>query len=162
MSRAKLGDPVANRAGLRARRVDVTRTFPCTRDVLFTVWTDPQHFARWWGPKEWRAYDCVLDVRPGGRWHSSFSRPNGPDIHIGGQYVDVQPPDRISFSWNSYGTLSADDESLVELQFIDLGPHSELRITHTKLTTGEAEDMDIGWVSALQSLEHYLIEQRSP
>jgi hypothetical protein len=59
-------------------------------------------------------------------------------------------------------TLNADDESLVELEFIDLGDHTELRITHTKLTTGEAEDMDIGWASALQSLEHYLRKQRPP
>ena len=66
----------------------------------------------------------------------------------------------ISFSWNSYGTLAADGESLVELEFIDLGKHTELRIRHTKLTTGEAEDMDIGWVSALQSLDQCLREQR--
>src|SRR5262249_4157198 len=98
-------------------------------------------------------------VRPGGRWRSSFRRPAGDDIHIGGQYVEVVPPERISFSWNSYGTLAAADESLVELDFVDLGPQTELRITHTKLTTGEAEDMDIGWVSALESLQHYLREQ---
>jgi uncharacterized protein YndB with AHSA1/START domain len=161
VSRAKLGDPVANRVGPRVRRVDVAQVFACPRQALFTVWTDPHHFSRWWGPKEWQAYDCVLDVRPGGRWRSSFRRPAGDDIHIGGQYVEVVPPERISFSWNSYGTLSADDESLVELEFVDLGDHTELRITHTKLTTGEAEDMDIGWVSALQSLEHYLREQES-
>lgn len=160
MSRAKLGDPVTNRVGPRARRVDVSQTFPCPRHVLFMVWSDPQHFARWWGPKAWRAYDCALDVRPGGQWRSSFSRPDGPDIHIGGQYIEVVPPERLSFSWNSYGTLSPDDESLVELEFVDLGSFCELRITHTKLTTGEAEDMDIGWASALQSLQDYLGEER--
>ena len=79
MSRAKLGDTVGNRVGPRSRRVDVTQIFLFPRHVLFMVWTDPQHFARWWGPKEWRAYDCVLDVRPGGRWRSSFSRPGGPN-----------------------------------------------------------------------------------
>jgi uncharacterized protein YndB with AHSA1/START domain len=156
VSRTKLGDPVANRAGPRVRRVDVTQVFECSRDVLFNVWTDPHHFSRWWGPKGWEAYDCMLDVRPGGRWRSSFRRPGGEDVHIGGQYVDVTPPVHISFSWNSYGTLSADDQSLVELEFVELGHHTELRITHTKLTTGEAEDMDIGWISALQSLADYL------
>ena len=160
MSRGKLGDPVANRVGPRARRVDVAQVFECPRHLLFTVWTDPHHFSRWWGPKEWQAYDCTLDVRPGGRWRSSFRRPGGEDVHIGGEYVDVLPPERISFSWNSYGTLNADDESLVELEFVDLGNHTELRITHTKLTTGEAEDMDIGWISALQSLEHYLLREQ--
>jgi uncharacterized protein YndB with AHSA1/START domain len=42
---------VANRAGPRARRVDVAQVFECPRQVLFTVWTDPQHFSRWWGPE---------------------------------------------------------------------------------------------------------------
>ena len=160
MSRQKLGDLVANRVGPRARRVDVTRTFACPRELLFSAWTDARHFAGWWGPKSWTAYDCELDVRPGGRWRSSFERPGGGDIHIGGQYIEVAPPERVSFTWNSYGTLSPDDESLVEIEFVALGSHTELRITHTKLTTGEAEDMDIGWDSALNSLEDYMLTCR--
>ncbi len=156
MSRRKLGDPTDNRAGPRARRVDVARVFDCAPPVLFTAWTDAETFARWWGPKGWQAYDCVLDPRPGGLWRSSFRRPQGADIRIGGRYHDVVPPERLSFSWNSYGTLAAEDESLVEIEFVDLGGRTELRITHTKLTTGEAEDMDIGWISALDSLQHFL------
>lgn len=157
MSRRKLGDPIDNRVGPRARRVDVARVFACSPQVLFTAWTHAETFARWWGPKGWQAYDCVLDLRPGGRWRSSFRRPDGADIHIGGRYLEVVPHERLSFSWNSYGTLATDDESLVEIEFVDLGDQTELRITHTKLTTGEAEDMDIGWVSALDSLQDYLL-----
>lgn len=156
MSRGRIGDAAANRGGPRARRVDVARVFDCPQALLYRAWTDPQHFSRWWGPRGWQAYDCQLDVRPGGRWRSSFRRPGGDDIHIGGQYLEVEPPARISFSWNSYGTLSRDDESLVEIEFVPLGQQTELRITHTKLTTGEAEDMDIGWASALDSLQSYL------
>lgn len=156
MTRQKIGDPVLNRVGPRARRVDVAMVFACSQAVLFRAWTDPGEFAKWWGPKGWQAYDCELDVRPGGRWRSSFRRPGGGDIHIGGQYVDVVPPSRLTFSWNSYGTLVADDESLVEIDFVDLGRETELRITHTKLTTGEAEDMDVGWQSALDSLRQHL------
>lgn len=37
-----------------------------------------------------------------------------------------------------------------------LGPHTELVLTHRKLTNGEAYDMDVGWLSAFECLTAYV------
>ena len=28
-----------------------TRAFDAPRELVFTAWTDPDHLAKWWGPK---------------------------------------------------------------------------------------------------------------
>jgi uncharacterized protein YndB with AHSA1/START domain len=157
VAKGRLGDPLANRVGPRDRVVELRHVFSAPREQLFRAWTDPAEFTKWWGPVGWTAYDCDLDVRPGGRWRSSFRRPGQPSIHIGGIYHEVVPPERLAFSWDSYGDLAAADRlSLVTIEFLSLGSQTELLLTHRKLTTGEAEDMDVGWISAFECLEAYL------
>ena len=156
MAKDRLGDPDANRAGPRDRVVALRQVFEAQRELLFRAWTDPIEFATWWGPKGWAAFDCVLDARPGGRWRSSFARPGQPSIHVGGVYHEVVAPELLVFSWDSYGADAADSLSLVRIEFVALGPHTELVLTHRKLTNGEAYDMDVGWLSAFECLTAYV------
>jgi uncharacterized protein YndB with AHSA1/START domain len=156
MAKGRIGDVIANRAGPRDRVVALRRTFEAPREILFRAWTDAVEFAKWWGPKGWTAYDCALELRPGGRWRSSFSRPGLPSLHVGGVYHEVIAPELLVFSWDSYSGEFADSLSLVRIEFVAVGSHTELVLTHRKLTTGEAEDMDVGWLSAFECLTAYL------
>ena len=156
MARGQLGDPDANLVGPRDRVVALRQVFEAQREMLFRAWTDPIEFAKWWGPKGWAAFDCALDARPGGSWRSSFHRPGEPSIHVGGVYHEVVAPELLVFSWDSYGTKAADSLSLVRIEFISLGHHTELVLTHRELTTGEAYDMDVGWLSAFECLAAYV------
>ncbi|MGV2686851.1 SRPBCC domain-containing protein, partial [Clostridium perfringens] len=29
----------------------LTRVFNAPRELVFKVWTDPEHFGKWWGPQ---------------------------------------------------------------------------------------------------------------
>jgi uncharacterized protein YndB with AHSA1/START domain len=156
MARGRLGDPIANRAGPRDRVVALRQVLKAPREMLFRAWIDAVEFAKWWGPKGWTAYDCALDARPGGQWRSSFRRPGQQSIHVGGVYHEVVIPELLVFTWDSYGGSAADSLSLVRIEFIALGAHTEIALTHRKLTTGEAEDMDVGWLSAFECLAAYV------
>lgn len=156
MAKGRLGDPEANLIGPRDSVVALRQVFEAPREMLFRAWTDPAEFAKWWGPKGWAAFDCTLQARPGGIWRSSFRRPGEPSIHVGGVYHDVVAPELLVFSWDSYGAGAADSLSLVRIEFIALGQHTELVLTHRKLTTGEAQDMDVGWLSAFECLMAYV------
>src|ERR1700741_1125630 len=46
------------------REVVVTRTFDAARELVFRMWTEPEHLARWWGPKGFTNPVCELDARP--------------------------------------------------------------------------------------------------
>jgi uncharacterized protein YndB with AHSA1/START domain len=44
----------------------ISRVFDAPRSLVFKTWTQPEHLARWWGPKGFTLVSCTLDVRPGG------------------------------------------------------------------------------------------------
>ncbi|WP_332700416.1 SRPBCC domain-containing protein, partial [Devosia sp.] len=45
----------------------MTRTFDAPLDLLWTVWTRPEHVAYWFGPREDNEI-VEYDVRKGGKW----------------------------------------------------------------------------------------------
>jgi uncharacterized protein YndB with AHSA1/START domain len=55
----------------------LTRVFDAPRELVFKVWTDPKHLARWWGPRGFTNPVCELDLRPGGAILIHMRGPDG-------------------------------------------------------------------------------------
>jgi uncharacterized protein YndB with AHSA1/START domain len=68
----------------------MTRTFDAPRDLVWTVWTQPEHVAVWWGPYPDNKV-TAYDVRTGGKWRVESSMPDGSVIVFFGTYLNVQP-----------------------------------------------------------------------
>jgi uncharacterized protein YndB with AHSA1/START domain len=66
-------------ANKKAPDLVLTRVFDAPREVVFKVWTDPKHVARWWGPRGFQTTIQEMDVRPGGRWRYAMKGPDGND-----------------------------------------------------------------------------------
>ncbi len=58
----------ANLRVIRAADLIITRVFDARRASYWcsTPWTDPKHVVRWWGPKDFTAPFCKIDLKPGG------------------------------------------------------------------------------------------------
>src|SRR5262249_8479074 len=81
---------------------------------------------------------------------------DGASICVGGIYTDVEPDQRIVFTWdNDTQGRPSNTLSMVTVEFLDCEDGVEVCITHRELTTGQAVDMDVGWNSTLDSLEEY-------
>ncbi len=46
----------------------ITRVFDAPRELVWKVWTDPEHMKHWCGPRQFTATHVENDGRPGGRW----------------------------------------------------------------------------------------------
>ena len=44
----------------------VTRVFNAPVNLVWRAWTEPEHFMKWWGPKEFISPTCEIDLRVGG------------------------------------------------------------------------------------------------
>jgi uncharacterized protein YndB with AHSA1/START domain len=78
-----------------------------------------------------------------------------------GTYVEVAPPERLvhTFSWEG-PRVSEIAESLVTVEFRDLGEATEVTITHERnLTRAAREFHEGGWRSSLDRLAELLREQ---
>jgi uncharacterized protein YndB with AHSA1/START domain len=73
----------------------ITRVFDAPRELVFKVWTDPVHVARWWGPHGFTAPYCTVDLRPGGTFHYCMRAPDGQEYWTKGVYREIVAPERI-------------------------------------------------------------------
>ena len=76
----------------------ISRIFDAPRWLVFKAWIDPQHVARWWGPKPFTCPVCEMDARPGGRYRIVMRAPDGTDYPITGMYREIAEPDRLVFT----------------------------------------------------------------
>jgi uncharacterized protein YndB with AHSA1/START domain len=77
------------------REVRITRVFDAPRDLVFRAWTDPEQLNRWYAPTGCAIRFEKIDVRPGGRFHSCITTPDGHECWCVGEYREVVPPERL-------------------------------------------------------------------
>jgi uncharacterized protein YndB with AHSA1/START domain len=88
---------VASAAETSEREITGTRVFDAPRELVWTMWTDPQHIVQWYGPRGYRTTMQQMDVRPGGTWQFVMHGPDGTDYQNKSVYVEVVKPERIVF-----------------------------------------------------------------
>jgi uncharacterized protein YndB with AHSA1/START domain len=79
------------------RELVSTRVLDAPRELVFKVWTDPEHIARWWGPRGFTTTTYAMDVRPGGVWRFCMHGPDGVDYQNKITYLEVVEPERIVY-----------------------------------------------------------------
>lgn len=100
-------------------------------ETVFPYFTDPVRLASWMGSS------ATLDPRPGGVCRVDFEARGAAAL---GEFVAVEPYDRIVFSWGwEQGFFETTPQSTeVEVTFTPDGDGTRLRLTHRRLPSAEA------------------------
>ena len=56
---------------------------------LWKAWTTPKILMKWFCPVPWKTTECVIDLRPGGRFYSRMKGPNGEAHANEGCYLEI-------------------------------------------------------------------------
>lgn len=74
----------------------VSRTFTAPRQLVWDVFTQAEHLAKWWGPKGFDITVHSLDFRLGGLFHYSMQTPAAT---MWGRFVygEIASPERMQF-----------------------------------------------------------------
>ncbi|MBV9329549.1 MAG: SRPBCC domain-containing protein [Chloroflexi bacterium] len=83
------------------------RVFDAPRELVFDMWTTPEHVALWWGPDGFTNTIEAMDVRPGGEWRFIMHGPDGVDYPNHIVFREVVRPERLVYDHGS----QADDEA---------------------------------------------------
>lgn len=105
------------------RELAITRIFDANRELLFHVWTTPDHIAHWWGPNGFTNTILEMDVRPGGVWRYIMHGPDGTDYPNRVTYLEVVRPERLVYM---HGDDENPDHFRVEVIFEDHGTQTKL------------------------------------
>ena len=134
--------------------LNLRRTFSAPPERVFRAWTEPQEMKQWWGPGEYSAPQVEVDLRVGGRFRIAMKPPEGELFYLGGEYREVVPPKRLVFTWQWEGDPV---ETLVTLEFLDLGGMTELIVTHERFPDEEqCQRHREGWNATLEKLPRVL------
>ncbi|CAN5908252.1 hypothetical protein BH11VER1_BH11VER1_36770 [soil metagenome] len=79
------------------RQIMSARVFDVARDRVFEAWTDPEKFAKWWGPRGFTNTFHSFDQTPGGYWHFVMHGPEGTDYQNQCIFLEIVKPERIVF-----------------------------------------------------------------
>jgi uncharacterized protein YndB with AHSA1/START domain len=78
-----------------ADKLIVSRLLNAPRELVFDVWTDPEHIKHWWGPNGFTNTISKMDVRPGGEWDFVMHGPDGTDYKNTHIFKEIVRPERI-------------------------------------------------------------------
>ena len=136
----------------------ITRVFDAPRSLVFRVWTQPEHLARWWGPKGFTLVACSMDVRPGGAWFRRMRSPEAVEYVKRGIYREIVAPERLIFTYvNEAADGSLGPETVVTVTFEPLGAKTKLTLHHTGFDSVAWRDAhEGGWSSCLERFAEYL------
>jgi uncharacterized protein YndB with AHSA1/START domain len=144
-------------AAERSDRLVVRRVIRASRDVVFAAWTDPESMRHWMCPGNIVAADARLDPRPGGSYRIVMRGPDGDYEHTG-EYLTVEPPGKLVFTWISNST--GNQPTLVTVELFERGDDCELILTHERFASEEATRRHRGgWGQIVDRLDRYLAQR---
>ena len=132
----------------------ITRVFRAGIDHVYDYISKPEHVADWWGPEGMTCPEHALALGRIGPWHSTMQAPDGRQFHVSGEVTDVDPPNRVAFTWAwRQEDGSRGPESRVEIALEPVGDATRFTMTHSGLVDeAAATSHREGWESTLRKL----------
>jgi uncharacterized protein YndB with AHSA1/START domain len=62
------------------RELIISRLLNAPVDLVWEVWTDPEHIKNWWGPNGFTNTIYKMEVKEGGEWDLTMHGPDGTDF----------------------------------------------------------------------------------
>jgi uncharacterized protein YndB with AHSA1/START domain len=147
----------------------ITRVFDAPRELVWKVWTDPEHAKHWAGPRQFTATHFENDRRPGGKWrlclHSDgFDMGDGVlrklDLCQGGENREIVEPERLvyTFQWDESTGLGS-HETVITITFEEHDGKTTMNFHQAFFVTEKDRDGHMrGWNSSFDKLGDYLRE----
>ena len=146
--------------------VVIEHHFDAPVELVWRMWTDPEHFKAWYGPDGATIPVAKMDVRIGGTRLvcMEMQTPNGPmQMWFTGEYREVVENERLvyteSMSDENGNVLSASDlgmpaghpnTSEIRVELEDLGARTKMVLTHAGIPADSPAAA--GWAMVLDKL----------
>ena len=152
--------------------VTIERTFNAPVKLVWQMWTDPDHYAAWYGPTGATIPVAKMDVRVGGSRLicMQVTTPDGPtQMWFTGEYREVVEPQLLAYTEsisNENGDILTpsdlgmppDHPVTTEIRVALEDLHGSTRMVMTHLGVAADSPGAVGWTMALDKLSTLLAE----
>lgn len=133
------------------------RVFEATMERVFEVLTEPTELAKWWGPHGFTTPEIHLDLRVGGSYRLTMQPPDGESFHLSGAFLEVHPPDRLSFTFRWDEPDPDDRETVVVLSLDSAAGATTVSLSQGEFATEGRLDLHReGWADSFDKLDGVL------
>jgi uncharacterized protein YndB with AHSA1/START domain len=150
--------------------VVVERIFDAPVDIIWQMWTEPEHFRNWYGPKGLIIPIVEMDLRVGGQRLCCMETqtPDGTmEFWTYGEYLEIVPNERLVYTdipSNEKPDLGNGEDNnsfttVVTVLLENLGEQTKVVITHTGFPAdvkGARQGAKGGWTQSLEKMANYV------
>ena len=79
------------------RELRITKMLNAPVELVWEVWTNPEHIANWWGPTGFTNTIHTMDVAEGGEWRLTMHGPDGKNYPNKSIFVEIVQGKKIVF-----------------------------------------------------------------
>ena len=146
---------------IEKRTLTLTRTFDAPRQLVWDAWTQPEHIAKWWGPRGMKTNIKKHDFKVGGDWEFVMPMPDGKEFISYGTYSQIEAPELLETSANF---IPMTEGVTLVASFSEAGDQTDFvfKVIHpTEEYCKQQEEMGFynGWGSVFEGLNAYLQSQ---
>jgi uncharacterized protein YndB with AHSA1/START domain len=152
----------------------IERVFDASRELVFEVFTKPEHLIKWWGPNGCSVVSCETNPEPGGRWQLMMRSPRllpqfanrHPAAHEHewivekqqGIYQEVVKPERLVFTYAFEDDAGRPlHQTVVTINFADEEGKTRMILHQAVFESASARSDHVrGWNEALDHLADYV------
>lgn len=78
-----------NKINTADREIRTSKLLNAPIDLVWKVWTEPNHIANWWGPRGFTNTITKMEVKAGGEWNLIMHGPDGADYKNKSIFTEV-------------------------------------------------------------------------
>ncbi|MDP9018316.1 MAG: SRPBCC domain-containing protein [Candidatus Eremiobacteraeota bacterium] len=149
---------MSNTTANTGERLVIRRTYNAKRERVWKAWTNAEEMVLWASPDGMSVPELEADIRVGGTYRLTMMQPSGEKYIAKGVYREVTPPEKLAYTWTwEEDTPEEEHETLLTIEFRDLGEQTELILTHENLASAQSRDNHTrGWNQWLDKLAEHV------
>ncbi|HEY9229134.1 MAG TPA: SRPBCC domain-containing protein [Gemmatimonadaceae bacterium] len=134
----------------------ITRRVRATPEEVFDAWLDADGMRTWMVGSTLGQARATIDARVGGKFRLEMFKPDNTGFDHTGEYLTIDRPRKLAFTWFSLGTKHQRTVVTIELEPVGDG-ETKLTLTHQGLPSVEdAVEHEQGWGIVLGKLAEAL------
>ncbi len=139
-------------------KLNLTKEFPVPVEALYQAWTSEEQLKQWWKPMKLQLQEVKNELQEGGDITFRF---NGAaeDLVITGKYKELQPNQKLVYTWNWQlpGAAVQESEYVLTINFTGTDQGSKIEVQQENFANEEAvKPHQQGWTQALEDLAAFL------
>lgn len=137
--------------------LELSCTLDASRERIFRALTDPTELVKWWGPSGFTTPEIEINLSIGGGYRLGMQPPDGGLFHLTGEFLEIEPPSRIAYTFRWEEPEPDDRETVVRLSLETVADLTRLSLWHGGFATEARVALHkSGWTDSFKRLAELL------